>query len=74
MVGAGALCGAELLAGVLLLAGAELAGALEPEFELEASCSRSFFSRLTSTRPPVMRLALAPSSVVGNGALPMPTT
>ena len=72
MVDAGAFCGAEGLAGVEVLAGVELAGALE--LELEASCSRSFFSRLTSTRPPVMRFAFVPSSVVGRGALPIPTT
>jgi hypothetical protein len=49
------------------------AGALEPE----ASCSRSFFIRLTSTRPPLMRFGFAPASALaasGAGALPMPTT
>ena len=68
VVDAGALCEGVVLAGAELLAGV----ALEPE--LEASCSRSFFSKLTSTRPPVMRFGFAPSSVVGSGALPMPTT
>jgi hypothetical protein len=37
----------------------------------EASCSRSFFSRLTSTRPPMVCRVFAFSS--GVGALPMPT-
>jgi hypothetical protein len=41
--------------------------------ELLESCSRSFFSRLISTRPPLMRLVLASSSVPATGALPMPT-
>ena len=40
--------------------------------ELLESCSRSFFSRLISTRPPLMCLVFAASSV-GTGALPMPT-
>jgi len=43
-----------------LVAGAE---------ELLESCSRSFFNRLISTRPPLMCLASAPST----GALPIPT-
>lgn len=50
--------------------GAAAGAAVDDE---EASCSRSFFRRLTSTRPPVMRFGLAPSSVA-IGALPMPTT
>src|SRR5579862_8189359 len=37
------------------------------------SCSRSFFSRLISTRPPEMRFVFAVSSLEGSGALPMPT-
>src|SRR5208283_2997768 len=49
---------------MLLVVGAE---------ELLESCSRSFFSRLISTRPPLMRLVLASSSVPLTGALPMPT-
>ena len=42
---------------------------------VEASVSRSFFRRLISTRPPLVRLVLASSpAAVGTGALPMPTT
>ena len=37
------------------------------------SCSRSFFSRLISTRPPEMRFVFAVSSLEGSGALPIPT-
>jgi len=53
-----------------------LAGAWSGEVEVEASCSRSFFNRLISTRPPLVRLVLGCSSVLalGTGALPMPTT
>jgi hypothetical protein len=40
------------------LGGSWPCGAAAGEVELEASCSRSFFSRLTSTRPPLVRLAL----------------
>src|SRR5208282_3644823 len=40
---------------------------------VEASCSKSFFSRLTSTRPPVMRFGLASLEDADTGALPMPT-
>ena len=47
-----------------LVAGAE---------ELLESCSRSFFNRLISTRPPLMCLVLAFSSAPATGALPMPT-
>lgn len=79
---AGALSGVEELAGAALagvvLAGAALEPVFEPAFalepEFEASCSRSFFSKLTSTLPPVMRLDFVPSCVVGSGAFPMPTT
>ena len=40
-----------------------------------ASVSRSFFRRLTSTRPPLVRFAFGSSvAAVGTGALPMPTT
>ena len=41
--------------------------------ELLESCSRSFFSRLISTRPPLMCLVLASASAPATGALPMPT-
>ena len=41
---------------------------------LDASCSRSFFIRLTSTRPPLMRFGFSSVPVVGIGALPIPTT
>ena len=37
-----------------------------------AELTRSFFRRLISTRPPLMRLAVVPSPVIG--ALPMLTT
>ena len=37
------------------------------------ACSRLFFRRLTSTRPPVIRLGLASLAEAGVGALPMPT-
>ena len=47
----------------------EVAGAEE----LLESCSRSFFSRLTSTRPPLMCLPFSFSSAPATGALPMPT-
>jgi hypothetical protein len=43
-------------------------------FELDASCSRSFFIRLTSTRPPLMRFGFSSEPVACIGALPMPTT
>jgi len=43
------------------------------EEPLEANCSRSFFSRLISTRPPLMCFVLSFSSVLATGALPMPT-
>ena len=39
--------------------------------ELLESCSRSFFSRLISTRPPMMCFVFASS--LATGALPMPT-
>src|SRR5580658_1509105 len=41
--------------------------------ELLESCSRSFFSRLISTRPPLMCLVLASASAPATGTLPMPT-
>src|SRR6266849_3558561 len=45
---------------------------------VDASCSRLFFKRLISTRPPVMRFGFGAVSVpeeaaTGTGALPMPT-
>lgn len=40
----------------------------------DASCSRSFFIRLTSTRPPLVRFGFSSEPVVGIGALPMPRT
>src|ERR1700720_4451149 len=41
---------------------------------VEARVSRSFFRRLISTRPPLVRLVLASSALADcTGALPMPT-
>src|ERR1700693_2411294 len=44
-----------------------LAGAWSGVLEVEASCSRSFFSRLISTRPPLVRLVFGCSSVLAFG-------
>src|SRR5271168_4564333 len=41
--------------------------------ELAESCSRSFFNRLISTRPPLVRLAVFSSSVL-TGASPIAST
>ena len=40
----------------------------------DASCSRSFFIRPTSTRPPLVRFGFSSEPVVGIGALPIPRT
>src|SRR5256885_17127515 len=51
---------------------AGVAGAALLPFEL--SCSRLFFSRFISTRPPLVRLALVvPALAAGTGALPRPS-